>query len=198
MLSWQSRIEPIQKTERHEQHGSLMAEPAIHDGDLAFDADASSCAILHCTPAFSLLLLHAKLGNPCNWRLALAWCLINSTLVKQKAPDLPKHLAWLPKAYLKQHDHCVHLKVEQGHWLAQEQNSQSGGPGHPRLKASWPCVAIKPCLQHVPNWGWTVTFTLNVPNMHHADGKCTWHVNVAQGLALWVVSCSPDWCATWL
>ena len=25
-----------------------MAEPAIHDGDLAFDADASSCAMLPC------------------------------------------------------------------------------------------------------------------------------------------------------
>ena len=101
MLSWQSRIEPIQKTERHKQHRSLMAEPAIHDGDLAFDADASSCAILPCTSAFSLLLLHAKLGNPCNWRLALAWCLINSTLVTQKAPDLPKHLAWFQCTYLR-------------------------------------------------------------------------------------------------
>ena len=32
----------------------------------------------------------------------------------------------------------MYLKVEQGHWLAQELNSESGGPGHPQLKASWP------------------------------------------------------------
>ena len=49
------------------------------------------------------LLLHAKLGNPCtvNWRLALAWCLINSTLVTQKTPHLPKHLAWFQCTYLR-------------------------------------------------------------------------------------------------
>ena len=63
-------LNQFRKTEQQEQHGSLMAEPAIHDGDLGFDPDASSCAILPCTSATPLL--DAKLGNPCNWRLALA------------------------------------------------------------------------------------------------------------------------------
>ena len=129
-----------------------MAEPAIHDGDLAFDADASSCAMLPCTSATP---------STCQaWEpVQLAPCLglmldqlhtrhAESSTSSQTSSMVSMHLL---KAYLKRHDHCVHLNVEQGHWLAQEQNSQSGGPGHPQLKASWPCVAIKPCLQHVPN-----------------------------------------------
>ena len=61
----------------------------------------SLCAILPCTSATPLL--DAKLGNPCtvNWCLASAWCLVNSALVTQKAPHLPKHLAWFQCTYLR-------------------------------------------------------------------------------------------------
>lgn len=106
MLSWQSRIEPIQKTERHEQHGSLMTEPAIHDGDLAWDADASSCAILPCTwetpstcqawepvqlaPCLGLMLdqLHTRHAE--------------SSRSSQTSSMVSMHLL---KAYLKQQEH---------------------------------------------------------------------------------------------
>ena len=171
---------------------------AIHDGDLGFDPDASSCAILpymgHSFSRQAWEPVHRELA-PC---LGLMLDQFHTRHAESSTSSETSSIVsmHLPKAQETAWPLCS-SQSGTGSLAGTRANSESGGPGHRQLKASWPCVAIKPCLQHVPNWGWMVRFTLNIPNMHHADGRCSWHDNVAQTLALWVlphlvrvVSCS--------
>ena len=106
---------------------------------------------------------------------------------------------------------CLLLGINlnlQSESLAQEQISESGGPGHRQLKASWPWLGNKTVSPTCSTPRWMLWFTHNLLTVYPADGRCTWHsdVIVPQCLAfVGFVSCEgdfllplPESCPTWL